>query len=147
MQALEEGIITPILDVPPEKRAPNRPGHNPSVQLARAFIIHGVEVAIKYGWKPPEACRLVADELKRAGYKIEGKTDVFPWKTIKSWRDEVSRLSRLDTDNYTLHVITALRQVRYSGGNKADAKKYLRDLTGFLVANFGRFGALDKAPT
>jgi hypothetical protein len=100
-------------------------------KMIKANAIATVDMLSRSGMKQETACRLVAKELEDASFRIGGRRGTPSWKTVKSWRDRISRLPQ--TDEMSSLVKQIRDQVPWdelnSGANgKAYAVKKLRQL-------------------
>jgi hypothetical protein len=137
---LNKGIIAPILALSLEERKLNRPGHNTSRKLNQGLAVFCSDLLLEDGLSLEEACRFVAQELKKAGLKVHGKRDAQPLRTVKSWRDEVSQLPE---DHQIRHIVKTLRASLNPERSKGSAKQDVREIVRDVAVNIGRFGQLD----
>jgi hypothetical protein len=98
---LTQGVTVPMLEAAPF----DEKGRHPEGTLRqhfRAIATNGVDILLRSNPRPSvqEACQFVARELRKAGaeaqLKQNGKAE--GWKTVKSWRDEMSRRGENDQD-------------------------------------------------
>jgi hypothetical protein len=71
-------------------------------KVGKAYALFCVDILISAGSNVPEACCFVAKELKRAGIVVGGRQTTPHWKSIKSWRDRISKLPSTDQERHTL---------------------------------------------
>jgi hypothetical protein len=75
-------------------------------QLVKGYAAYCVDVLMLSGDSNQEGCEFVASKLARLGYKIEQRIEGRAWRTVKTWRD---RLSKLPETDQTRRVYEGLR--------------------------------------
>jgi hypothetical protein len=99
LEDLDHGRVAAILA--PAQVDSRRP--DPSMRkVAKAYASCCVDILRREGSSIPEACRLVAKELKGAGFALGSRRSTPDWQTVKSWRDRVTKLPPTDPERETL---------------------------------------------
>lgn len=85
-----------------------RPDARPR-KIVKAFTCYTIEELLNSAnLKMEAACRLVAKELELAKVPIGSRNSSAPWKTVKGWRD---RMSKLPGDDQQRHLYNVLKEV------------------------------------
>jgi hypothetical protein len=106
-------------------------------KVAKAYAIFAVDILRSAGSSVPEACRFVAKELKRAGIVLGGRQTTPDWKSIKSWRDRISRLPATDQERHTLEGLRkAVPRLRF--GSLDSAKNFVSGQLRELLQKMGK---------
>jgi hypothetical protein len=99
LEDLNHGRVVAMLA--PTRVDSRRP--DPSMRkVAKAYAVCCVDILRREGSNIPEACRLVAKELKGAGFALGGRRSTPAWQTVKGWRDRVTKLPATDPERQTL---------------------------------------------
>jgi hypothetical protein len=100
LKDLDHGRVVAML-APSRKVRSRRP--DPLIRkVAKAYAVFCVDILRREGSSTVEACRLVAKELKGAGFALGSRHSSPDWQTVKSWRDRVSKLPITDQTRQTL---------------------------------------------
>jgi hypothetical protein len=102
---LDSGCVVPMLR--PASGFDHRRRESSIRQVIKGYVNLYVDVLLSAGCSVEEACRVIAGELERKNFAVgmPGKEGP-PWKTVKSWRD---RISKLPEDSQERRVLAALR--------------------------------------
>lgn len=114
----------------------NRKPDSATRKSVKAFSSILVDILQRSGFSIMEASRIVASGLQRAGVPIHGRLGTEPWKTVKGWRERISKLPKNDQQReiYEQFKRTFL-DARLKPG--ADAKAYVASQLDELVKKFG----------
>jgi hypothetical protein len=83
-------------------------------KITKAYAVFGVDILRREGSSTVEACRLVAKELKGAGFALGSRHNSSNWQTVKSWRDRVTKLPTTDQMRETLEGLrTELPRLKF----------------------------------
>lgn len=90
------------------KKAPelrNRPRDASFRNVVKAYSIFAVDELHGHGMPVDHACKYVTAELERAGVPIGGRSNTPSWKTVRTWRNDVSRRRADDQLRNTLDAL------------------------------------------
>ncbi len=102
---LDNGRVVKIVQ---KKSAPelcNRPPDAGFRNVVKAYAIFAVDELHSRHMPVDEACKFVARQLEQAQVPIGGKTGTPSWKTVRTWRSEVSRRRPNDQLRHTLEAL------------------------------------------
>jgi len=85
----------------------NRPPERAVRQQAKAYACFCVDQLIGIGQDLATACKAVAGIWQARRLAFGGRVDTPRWKTIKGWRDRVSKLRDDNTQRVTLEALRA----------------------------------------
>jgi hypothetical protein len=91
--------------VTPKSGFDNRKPEASFRKVIRAFATFSIEQLKSRGMTLDEACKFVAKQLERAQVPIGGKSNTASWKTIKTWRYDVTRRDPSDQEQHTLEAL------------------------------------------
>lgn len=90
------------------KSAPELGHRRPDASLRnviKAYAIFAVDELHSHGSSVDEACKFVAPLLEQAGVSIGGRAAAQSWKTVRTWRSDVSRRRPNDQLRHTLEAL------------------------------------------
>lgn len=100
LEDLNHGRVVAMLA--PTRKVPSR-RPDPSIRkVVKAYASCCVDVLRKADLSIPEACRVVAKELKGAGFALGGRQGTPDWRIVEGWRDRVTKLPATDHERETL---------------------------------------------
>ena len=131
---LESGRVGALLAPNPEVR--NRKPDAGMRKIAKAYALFCVEVLRRSGWSLTEAMGVVAKSLEENRISLGGKPDSPPWRSVKGWRD---RLSKLAKDDQTRATLDGLRPHLASLGplSREEARQFVKDQMRTAVSKMG----------
>ena len=100
---LDAGLVVAMLK--PKSRPGRRRREATIRKLAKSYVAAYVDTLSKFV-SVREASALIARELKRIGFHIGGRVRTTDWKTVKIWRDGITKLP---ADDQTHLIIQELR--------------------------------------
>jgi hypothetical protein len=96
------------------KKAPELRNRQPDPSLRyviKAYSIFAVNELRDHGSQIDDACKFVAFELRHAKVPISvGRSETPTWKTVRTWRNEVSR--RRDNDKHPDLLLRTLKELK-----------------------------------
>jgi hypothetical protein len=102
---LNSGRTVPLLQ--PKEGIDNRRPDSGFKKVMRAASIHAAEQLQENGMGMVEACKFVADILKRENIKLGGRTSTPAWRTVRGWRYDTTRRGPNDQEAHTLAAFRA----------------------------------------
>jgi hypothetical protein len=104
MQDLDEGITVPQLE-PAIVR--NRKPDDRRRKIVKSYAAYSIDILMLNGASKQDACAFIARQLKRSKFRIGGDGDTLAWKTIRNWRDRLSKLPTTDQTRCTYEGLKA----------------------------------------
>lgn len=96
--------------VAPAEGFDNRKPEGSFLKVKKAFAIFAVDKLKAAGLKNEEAYKFVAKIFEELTIPIRGHRNTETWKTIKGWREGVSKLAPNDQQKHTLEALRSLDQ-------------------------------------
>lgn len=100
---LNLGRVGPI--VRPTPGFDNRRPDSSFRKVIRAISTFSIDQLMGHGMPRDHACKFVASCLEKAGVLIGGRRDSPSWKTVSSWRSDVTRRDLNDQEQHTLRAL------------------------------------------
>lgn len=85
----------------------NRPPDPSFRKVIKAYAIFSVDELKSHGMPLNDACRFLAKLLEQANIPIGARPCTPSWRTVKTWRNEVTRLGPNDQERHTLEALRA----------------------------------------
>ena len=106
-------------------------------QVIRAYAVACVNILVRLGFSVTEACRIVAQQLKRQNIAIGNRVGTPPWKTVNGWRNRRSKLSPNDTFREILDGLEPkIGRLRFL--SREEAKEFVAGQLRELIQNLGK---------
>ena len=131
---LDAGFVVPMLKREPQP-SPRRQ-ESTIRKLVKSYVAAYVDTLCQFV-SVREASMLMARELKRIGFDIGGRVDTAAWKTVKTWRDGITKLP---ADDQTRLIVEGLRAKYVAGDFASPAAAKAAVVAGFrkTISVFGR---------
>jgi hypothetical protein len=94
LEMLNVGRVSSLLS--PTKGFDNRPPEGPTRGIAKAYASFLIDQLQHSGLSNEAACRKVVIGLESIKFRINGRPSTAAWKTVKGWRERISKLNDSD---------------------------------------------------
>src|SRR5579871_5164907 len=86
----------------PEPGGPHRKPDAGMRKIVKAYALLCLEVLCQSGWSVTDASKIIAETLRENDFPVGGRIESPGWKSVKGWRDRLTKLAANDQTRETL---------------------------------------------